>query len=89
MTNALDHAIAFLAERLRDGPHPAVHVAEDAQRAGISAATLRRAKAYLRVTSLKEAMAFGWWWDLPMSKPSTANERLPQSHEGDQVVRAP
>jgi hypothetical protein len=59
----------FLSERLEAGPVPEKDIAKDARTAGISAATLRRAKAALGVKSNKRGGHFGgqqeWDWTLP------------------------
>jgi hypothetical protein len=59
--SALDEAADFLAELLADGPVPQKIAAKEADDAGISAATLRRAKQRLGVKSCKRG-AGEWVW---------------------------
>jgi hypothetical protein len=64
-TLAVDEAEAILRELLADGPVPSKTVASDAQEAGLSPATLRRAKANLGIKSYKDGMKGGWFCALP------------------------
>ena len=76
--SVLDEAKEFLAEELSDGPMWAKQVYKDARDAGISDASLRRAKAVLKVRSEKIG-ADGWQWSLP-SKGSEDDQRQKVEH---------
>lgn len=60
--SAVDEAKVFLASELASGPKPMVEVEEAAASAGISKATLYRAKSTLKVAS--ERSGSGWTWKL-------------------------
>jgi putative DNA primase/helicase len=62
---ALAEAGDFLEALLADGPVPSKEVDAEAEEAGITKATLRRAKASLGITSYKDGMKGGWVWELP------------------------
>jgi hypothetical protein len=57
-------AMEWLRECLSAGPVPSKRIQSDAKAAGISSATLRRAKESLCVTSGKGAFEGGWEWCL-------------------------
>jgi putative DNA primase/helicase len=59
-----DDAADWLRDYLTGGDKPVKEVEADAKAAGISAATLRRAKAALRVQSRKGDFGAGWLWGL-------------------------
>jgi hypothetical protein len=59
--SALDEAVGFLTELLADGPLPAKAAAKEAEGAGITGATLRRAKQRLGIKSEKQG-AGSWVW---------------------------
>ena len=61
--SVLDAACDFLRDVLSVGLSPSKSVQDDAKNAGISAATLRRAKDRLGVQAVKGAE--GWYWRLP------------------------
>lgn len=60
-----DDAAEWLRDFLGDGPRAARNVERDARDAGYSIATVRRAKAILRVVSRKPAFGGPWEWALP------------------------
>lgn len=60
----LDAAKEFLKDELGDGPMTAKQVLKDSQEAGVSRATLYRAKDALRVKSSKDGLG-PWVWSLP------------------------
>ena len=60
-----EEAEAFLRELLDDGPVPARQVKADADAAGLSWTTVKRAKARLGVKANKAGMDAGWEWELP------------------------
>jgi AAA domain len=65
---ALENAAEFLRELLSDGPMPATDVFEHAERPGIAAMTLRRARKRLGITSAKRGgrgQSQSWYWSLP------------------------
>ena len=73
-SNARSDAEDFLREVLADGPRLASDVEEDARKAGLSKATLRRAKDAIGVKS--RPRGFGkdkqWFWVLPGAESSDA-----------------
>ena len=76
--HAKKEAKAFLLDRLEAGPVKADDLSEEADQAGISKATLRRAKKDLNVRSHKEqGKADGkWMWELP-AKPRQQYQEEP------------
>lgn len=70
---AVDEAKEFLCAVLKDGPQSADTVMVAARAAGISLASLRRAKAALHVTVQKGGMNAGWRWALPAA-PKMLND---------------
>lgn len=65
--SAIDEADEFLRDLLAKGPVAANEVINSGAQAGISNATLRRAKARLGITPLKSSFDSGWCWVLPSS----------------------
>lgn len=70
--SALAEAREWLRETLADGPMTEKDVRSSARSAGISRATLTRAKAALRVASTKPSMDGGWIWSLTDTDPKMA-----------------
>ncbi len=64
-TRPVDEAEKLLRDLLAFGEAPADDVKSAAEEAGISPATLRRAKSNLRIQSKKDGMNGGWIWYLP------------------------
>jgi DNA repair protein RadA/Sms len=62
---ALDEAVWHLSEALKDGPKTAKEVQRELREAGLTEATVRRAKTKLGVVSQKTAMNGAWMWVLP------------------------
>lgn len=67
-------AVRFPQALLADSPLSASEVQRSARVAGISAATLQRAKRALGVTLEKVGLTDGWVWSLPSSKVLTGGE---------------
>lgn len=61
----LSEAKHFLAGLLSDGPLPSKVIKADADGAGYSYSTVRRAQKALGVEAVKEGMRGGWVWKLP------------------------
>ncbi len=61
----LADAKRFLADLLADGPLPTKTIKADADGAGYSWATIRRAQKALGVEPAKEGMRAGWIWRMP------------------------
>ena len=61
---ALSDAREFLEDLLRNGPVAVKHIKRAATDAGLSDATLRRAKNALNVKAVKAGMAGGWNWQI-------------------------
>jgi len=64
---ALDNAKEFLSEVLAGGPVPSKKVQSEAKEAGISSATMRRAREALHVKARKDGLV--WCLELPGKKP--------------------
>lgn len=62
----LADAKRFLADLLSDGPLPVKAIKGDADGAGYSWATIRRAQKSLGIEAVKEGMKAGWVWKLPI-----------------------
>jgi putative DNA primase/helicase len=58
-------AAEWLRQSLQDGVRSQYSLEVDAQRDGVSVATLRRSKFDLGVTSAKEGKTGAWYWSLP------------------------
>jgi putative DNA primase/helicase len=63
--SAIQDACEFLSEALQNGSRLATEVEELSEAAGISGATLKRAKRQLGVIAKKTGMDSGWVWLLP------------------------
>ncbi|TXI72668.1 MAG: topoisomerase [Dechloromonas sp.] len=61
----LADAKRFLADLLHDGPLPTKTIKADADGAGYSWATIRRAQKALGIEPAKEGMKAGWVWRMP------------------------
>jgi putative DNA primase/helicase len=61
----LADAKRFLADLLHDGPLPTKTIKADADGAGYSWATIRRAQKALGIEPVKEGMKAGWVWRMP------------------------
>lgn len=62
---SIGDAKRFLADLLADGPVPVVSINAEANSAGFSKATIRRAKKALSLVAGKDGMHGGWYWQLP------------------------
>jgi len=60
-----EQAAKWLADLLKDGPVPQKHIEAEAERAGFSWATIRRAADDLGVIRKKASFGGGWMWSLP------------------------
>jgi putative DNA primase/helicase len=65
----LSGAVRFLLTLLADGPVPVAKIREEADAAGHSWATLRRAHDELGVVTGKDGFSVGWSWRLPGDVP--------------------
>jgi len=74
----MDDAKRFLASLLSDGPLPSKTIKADADGAGYSWATIRRAQKALGIDPVKDGMRGGWLWALPRrcsTNPEDAHSR--------------
>ena len=69
----LSDAKRFLSELLADRPLPTKTIRADADGAGYSWATIRRAQKSIGIEALKEGMKAGWVWRLPGQVVPKAN----------------
>ena len=83
----LAEAKSFLADLLTNGPVSATMVRADADGAGHSWATIRRAKKALGVEPVKEGLRAGWVWRLPDggSKNSRRCSTIPEDAQQNNV----
>lgn len=77
--SALNEAVNWLRDTLADGPRPAKEVKDAADRDGIKARTLDRAKARLRVVAAPDGYRGPWVWRLP--DESTERQSAPNPPE--------
>lgn len=68
----LADAKRFLADLLHDGPLPTKTIKADADGAGYSWATIRRAQKALGIEPVKEGMKAGWVWRMPGQEAARA-----------------
>ena len=73
--SALEEALGFLKDELSDGPMAAKQVKLNAKKEGVSERTLNRAKARLKIRSIKEA--YGWTWTMPKRPEENQDLRAP------------
>ncbi|MDA0810857.1 MAG: AAA family ATPase [Verrucomicrobia bacterium] len=71
--SALNEAVTFLMEELKQGPVPAKQIKKNAAGMDITAITLKRAKKEIGIASQKQPDGL-WVWELPESLRATATE---------------
>jgi hypothetical protein len=74
----LEDAKGFLRDFLSTGPMPSKRVRVEAEGAGHSWATIRRAQKALGVEAAKEGMTGPWLWRLPPKMLNTTEDAQPQ-----------
>jgi putative DNA primase/helicase len=83
----LADAKRFLSDLLADGPLPAKTIRADADGAGYSWATIRRAQKALGIEPAKEGMKGGWAWRMPRqvaAKPILETAKMLNNYEDAQ-----
>jgi hypothetical protein len=87
----LEEAMAFLREVLADGPEPVRVVYHEAKEVGISERTLDRAKAVLRVRSVRRQDGAGacWEWELVQGCHGTLDQGAISGAETGTGARVP
>ena len=87
--SARDNAADFLCEALKDGARPAKEIDTEAKEAGISNASLRRARSKLNVRSVKSAMTGGWMLQLPkaLNTPEDAHTKMVSAFDDIERLR--
>lgn len=81
---ALADAKSFLGDLLADGPVSANQVRKDADGAGYSWATIRRAQKALHVEPVKEGLRAGWVWRLPANGIPNLRRRSTNAEDAQQ-----
>jgi hypothetical protein len=77
--SAVSEAVDFLRDLLGGGALPARTVREEAGRADINRAAVRRAQKRLRIVPRKQGMGGGWVWELPSEDAHIPTE---EAHAG-------
>ena len=72
----LGEAQTVLRDMLSDGPLAWSDVQKEAQKAGITESTLKRAKTVLGVKPKRRVSAVGWIWTLPNGRSSSPADDL-------------
>ncbi len=90
---AIDQAIIFLRDLLGDGLLPANDVRTQADDAGFSWATIRRAKERAGVVVLRQSVggagAGQWLWSLPVSQDTQGQDAPSQGEQAQAAQAAP
>ena len=88
--SARDNAADFLCEALKDGDRPSKEIDAEAKEAGISKASLRRARGKLNVRSVKSAMNGGWMLQLPkaLNTPEDAHTKRVSAFDDSERLRS-
>jgi len=69
---ALAEAKRFLSEQLANGPVPSKTIKADAEEAGHTRATIRRAQKLLGIEAVKSGMKGEWFWQMPGQEAARA-----------------
>lgn len=88
--NALDDAKEFLSNLLADGPVSSKQIKGDAEGAGHSWQTIRRAQKALGIEAQKEGMKGPWLWRLPskmLKSPEDAQTEVVNTFGGNEHLR--
>lgn len=75
-------AMAFLRTQLESGSRKSVDIYAEAKAAGISEATLRRAKDALKIKATKGEFAGHWLWKMPKDEDA---QHVEDVHEGSHI----
>ncbi len=97
-TGAIDEARSFLLDLLADGPMPSGEVKKEAEKAGFSWASIRRAKDIEGIKSERESPNGRWFWSLNphaqfphaqtlcITNEHVGRDHINQSLEGDETA---
>ncbi|MEW8548587.1 MAG: AAA family ATPase [Candidatus Thiodiazotropha sp.] len=88
--SAMAEAMNFLTDLLKEGPVLSKEIKKDVEQAGLSWATIKRAKKSLGIEANKDGMDGKWSWSLPpkgLKKPEEAHTNCMGPFGGNEPLR--